>query len=386
MGVELAEWERRANPVPVLMMVRELGSGGIERDVAKLAKGLPREMFAPYVATYKPEGPRYDELRAAGVPVLHVKLKSLKSPAALSEAVKFARFLRRTRIQIMHAWDSSAVFAVPVARLARVPVVLSSTLGSRELLDVRSRKQVQWTDKLVDASVVNCEAMRRHLVNDYSFPAEQIELCYNGVDIGEFHASEDSKRAEVADAGFVIGTVCVLRVEKALDLLVQAFAKIRNKIPRSKLLIVGSGPELPKLQGLTETLDVAQDSIFVSAVPKVAGYMRSMDIFVSTSYSEAFSNSILEAMACGCCVVASRVGGTPELITHGERGLLFQSGDVNDLADKLTALIENPERRKQLARNAAEFARTKLNLDTAVQTLAGIYNKMLKRKNAGQAA
>jgi glycosyltransferase involved in cell wall biosynthesis len=153
-----------------------------------------------------------------------------------------------------------------------------------------------------------------------------------------------------------------------------------------RLLIVGSGPELPKLQNLAATLGVAQEVIFVPAVPKVADYMRSMDLFVSTSYSEAFSNSILEAMACGCCIVASRVGGTPELVADGERGLLFKSGDAGDLASKLTALIENPDRRNALARNAARFASENLNLDTAVNTVGEIYDKMLERKNVRLAA
>ncbi len=374
--------ESRQTPLPVLMVVRELGSGGIERDVTKLAKGLSRELFTPYVAAYKPEGARYEELQEAGIPVFHIKLTSLKSPNALYEALRFGRFLKRKRIRLVHAWDASAVFTLPIARLMRVPVVLSSTLGHRDLLDARSRRQVQFTDRVVDAAVVNCEAMRRHLVEDYAVPAEDVQLCYNGVDVSEFYPAEQPRPAAVAGASFVIGTVCVLRVEKALELLVEAFAKVRDKVPGSKLLIVGSGPELPKLQALSEKLAIAQDCVFVPAVRKVAEYLRGMDIFVSTSYSEAFSNSILEAMACGCCVVASRVGGTPELIADEERGLLFQSGNSDDLAQKLTKLIDDPGLRKRFAHNAAEFARTRLSMDTAVARMTEIYEKLLRQKRA----
>ena len=382
----MSEAKREGRAVSVLMTVRELASGGIERDVAKLSKALPRQEFQPYVGTYKPHGARYDELIEARVPVYHIKLTSFKSAAAVVEAMRLSRFIKDNQIQIVNAWDSSAVFAVPVARLARVPVVLSSTLGSRELLDSRSRGQVRLTDRLVDAGIVNCEAMRLHLVNDYAVPAEKIELCYNGVDLTEFHPAEGNRLADLPGANFVIGTVCVLRIEKALELLLQAFAKVRDNIAGAKLLIVGSGPELPKLQKLAASLEITADTIFVPAVPKVADFMRSMDLFVSTSYSEAFSNSILEAMACGCCLVASRVGGTPELVADGERGLLFESGNVDDLASKLGSLMHNPERRKELARNAAHFAKTKLSLAVAVQRLSDIYNKMLDLKNVRRAA
>jgi glycosyltransferase involved in cell wall biosynthesis len=213
-------------------------------------------------------------------------------------------------------------------------------------------------------------------------PETKIELCYNGVEVNDFYPANEAKPAEVAAAPLVIGAVCVLRVEKAMELLIQAFARVRPEVPDMKLLIVGSGPELQKLQLLTATLGIAEDSIFVPAVRHVAHYLRGIDIFVSTSYSEAFSNSILEAMACGCCVVGSNVGGTPELIEDGQRGVLFESGNVEQLATKLSALIADPETRRRLGHHAAEFARTKLNMDVAVQTMTDIYERTLRRNKA----
>lgn len=363
-------------------MVRELASGGIERDVTKIAKGLPRSAFTPYVATYRPAGPRYEELKEAGIPILPIPLSSLKSPKALKAAVQFSRFIRQKKIAIVHAFDASAAFAVPLARLLRVPVVLSSMLGSRELVDSKTRKRLQFTDGLVDAVVVNCEALRLHLVKDYSLAPERIELCYNGVDVSEFYPASHPKPPEVANAALVIGAICVLRPEKALDLLLEAFARVRNLTPDSKLLIVGDGPELGNLQAKSLALGIADDCVFVPAVRDVARFMRAIDIFVSSSYSEAFSNSILEAMACGCCVVASRVGGTPELIADGQRGLLFRSGDTADLAQKLISVIDDVSLRHRLASNAAEFARTKLNVQIAVRRTMEIYETMLRRKRA----
>src|SRR6266567_4796407 len=234
--------------IPILLAVRELNCGGIERDVTKIALAIDRSRFEPHVASYQAEGIRYEELSRASIPLLHVPLSSLKSPAALSAAIRVRRYIREHGIRLVHAYDSSAVFVAPIARALRVPAVLSSTLGNRSLLDPRSRSQVRWTDKIVDSIVVNCEAMRRHMIDDEHVPSERIELCYNGVDTTQFYPEEACKPEPVADASYVIGTVCVLRPEKALDLLLEAFTRVRHLRPGMKLLIVGSGPELPRLQ------------------------------------------------------------------------------------------------------------------------------------------
>jgi glycosyltransferase involved in cell wall biosynthesis len=263
-----------------------------------------------------------------------------------------------------------------------VPVVLSSTLGSRRLLDPRTRRQFNLTDRLADAIVVNCDAMRRHLAEDYSIPNDRIELCYNGVDTSEFFPSEGPKPNSVAGDALIIGTVCVLRPEKALEVLQEAFAKVWPSAPHAKLVIVGNGPELQKLQMNSLRLGIQGASLFIPAVQSVAPLMRSMDVFVSSSRSEAFSNSILEAMACGCCVIGSRVGGTPELIADEDRGLLFAAGDVNELAQKLLRLIRDASTRKRLGLAASEFATKSLNIQVAVSRTMDIYTNMLGRKRA----
>src|ERR1700688_2192186 len=149
----------RPRPVPVLLTVRELHYGGIQRDVTKIAMGLDRTRFEPHVAAYQIDGLRVEELGRAGVPVLHVPMTSLKSPSAIFAALRMGSYIRKHGIRLVHAFDTSAVIVVPVARALRVPAVLSSTLGTRKLLDRRSHRQMQWTDGMVKAVVVNCEAM-----------------------------------------------------------------------------------------------------------------------------------------------------------------------------------------------------------------------------------
>jgi glycosyltransferase involved in cell wall biosynthesis len=369
--------------IPILLTVRELNLGGIERDVTQIALRIDRARFEPHVASYQSAGMRLEELRGAGVPFLHLPVTSLKSPTAISAALRMRRYIREHGIQVVHAYDSSAVFVAPVARALRVPAVLSSTLGNRNLLDARTRRQVRWTDKIVDTVVVNCEAMRRHMVDDEHMAAERIELCYNGVDTGKFYPVVARELAPIAEASFVIGAVCVLRPEKAVDLLQEAFARVRHLHPGMKLVIVGSGPELPKLEANSRRLGIQEQCLFVPATRLIPQCMRSFDVYVSSSRSEAFSNTILEAMACGCGVVGSEVGGTPELIGREERGLLFQPGDAGDLAEKLAILIGDEDLRREFGRRASEFARKKLSIEIAARRMAEIYELALSRKTAG---
>jgi glycosyltransferase involved in cell wall biosynthesis len=371
-----------SKPIPVLLTTRELNTGGIECDVTKIAIHLDRSRFEPHVACYRAGGIRYEELKRAGIPILHLPVTSLQRPSALGAAIRLRRYIREHGILLAHAYDASAVFVATLARAFGVPAVLSSLLGDRNLLDPRSRRQVRWTDKMVDTIVVNCEAMRRQLIHEEHVASERIELCYNGVDTARFHTTENSNHAKFPDASFVIGAVCVLRPEKALQLLQEAFARVRHLKPGMKLVTVGSGPELARLEANSRILGIEGDCIFVPATPSIPEYLRSFDLFVSSSISEAFSNTILEAMACGCAVVGSSVGGTPELIGNNERGLLFESRNAGDLAAKLATLINNEPLRREFGTRAAEFARRMLSVEIAARRMADIYERALRRKAA----
>src|SRR5262249_11016569 len=160
------------------------------------------------------------------------------------------------------------------------------------------------------------------------------------------------------------GVVCALRPEKRLDLLLDAFSKIAA--PGRKLAVVGSGPELPALQRQSRALNLDSYCHFEPATSSVAEWLRSMDIFLLPSPTEARSNSLMEAMACGVAVVASDVGGNPELVTHGETGLLFPSGDEDALASALSRLAESALLRTDLGKRASVLIHEKFSLAASV--------------------
>jgi glycosyltransferase involved in cell wall biosynthesis len=133
------------------------------------------------------------------------------------------------------------------------------------------------------------------------------------------------------------------------------------------------------LQRLARDLNAAGACHFEPATPDVAAWLRALDIFVLPSRSEALSNSLMEAMACGCCPVASDVGGNPELVIPMETGLLFRPGDVADLASKLGRLAADPALRRSLAARAAARIATEFPVEAAGLRMGEIYLSLLRR-------
>src|ERR1022692_170169 len=179
---------------------------------------------------------------------------------------------------------------------------------------------------------------------------------------------------EPAAGALVIGIVCALRPEKGLHTLMEAFQRVKATRPGVKLVIVGSGPMLAELQATGDA-----DCHFQPAERNVAPWLRAMDIFVLPSLSEAFSNSLMEAMGCGCCPVASRVGGNPELVTDGETGLLFPVGDAAALAERLALLLDEPEYRRELGAKAERRMEEHFTREQAARAMGEIYLEFLAR-------
>jgi glycosyltransferase involved in cell wall biosynthesis len=372
-------------PVPVLLMARELGHGGSERQLAEMAKALDRNRFAPHAGCFV-EGTRAEELRAAGVPIVVLPVVSFRSAGAVACARQLGRYIREHRILVVHSYDWPLnCFAAPVARFYRVPVVLTSQRSHRELRTRWVRRMLRITDRIADGIVVNSEAIRKELLEDEGVQPGKIRLCYNGIDLNRFRAGPRVRPAELSDASIVIGVVAVLRPEKGLSTLVEAFAQIAPSNPGARLLITGSGPMGQALVELAGKLGVGEQCMFQPSTAEVTPWLHAIDIFVQPSLSEAFSNSIMEAMACGCCVVASRAGGNPEQVIEGETGLLFESANATDLAERLSTVIADAGLRRQLAENGTRRVGEKFSMAASAQCMGEIYDDLLDI-NLGQSA
>jgi glycosyltransferase involved in cell wall biosynthesis len=363
-------------------MVRELSDGGTERQLTEIARSLDRKLFTPYVGAFRPYGPRAEDLREAGVPVLEIPVPSFRPGSVWRGARSFGRIVAARGIHLVHTFDYPAgLFGVPAARWYRVPCVISSQRSFRSLRTPNVRRLLRLTDRWSDRVVVNCRALEQDLVEREGVPPARVALCYNGVDTARFSPTPRASLEPLSGASLVVGTVGVLRPEKGFHLLLEAFAQATLP-PDARLVIVGDGPQRAALQSQASKLGIASRCLLQPATRDVATWLRAIGVFVLPSLSEAFSNALLEAMACGCAPVASDAGGNPELVEDGSTGLLFPVGSSSQLAACLSRLAADPGLRQRLAHAAAARAATDFSLSAAATRMGEIYAGLLTEKLA----
>lgn len=364
-------------PVPVLYLIHSLGHGGSERQMAAMARTLDRGRFAVQVATVK-GGFRVAELQAAGIPVMDLPLRTYLGRGVITAWRKLRAHIREHRIAIVHAFDYAvAPLGIAVARSVPGTIALSSQRFLMDSVPPKYRYLLLAAHSIAHGVVANSQAAAACLVRGYHFPASRIQVCHNGLDPAEFPPFPRHRVPGFADAGLVVGVVCVLRPEKNLGQLLEAFARLRGRTPGMRLLMVGSGPEEARLRSLAQSLSLSEACRFLPSTPAVAALLRGIDIFVHPSLSEGLPNAVMEAMASGCAVVASRVGGCPELIEDGVDGLLVKPGDLNDLIAKLGALIDDPDLRAKLAAAATARIGREFSLHSSARRMEQIYEGYL---------
>jgi glycosyltransferase involved in cell wall biosynthesis len=367
----------------VLLLARHLDLGGTERQLSEMAQSLDRRLFDVHVGCFRSGGIRARDIAASGIPITELPLRSFKSPSNVTAAIRaLRRYVDEHGIAIVHAFDPPAVlFAGVAASFVRPAAVLTSQRCFRETCTPMFRRALRAADRMADGVVVNCEALRRHRLALDGREAARLHLCHNGLDTTRFQRRVPSPAADAVPPGsIVVGSVCGLRPEKGLPTLVSAFAQAAVRHPRLFLLLVGDGTEREALTRQADALGLQGRYRFQPKAADVVPWLSLIDIFVLPSaHNEALSNALMEAMACGCAVVASRGGGNTELVLPGETGLLFEPRDAASLAGHLERLAADPGLRQQMGRGGAAYIQTRFSLGAAAERMGSIYVQILEQ-------
>jgi glycosyltransferase involved in cell wall biosynthesis len=315
----------RTAPLRVFHVTGCLDVGGQEKLLVEFARHADRRRFALHFVSLAGHGPLASDLEALGWPVT-----ALDAPRGLrpSLVLRLARHFRRADVVHTHN-DRPLIYAAPAARLARVRRVVHTRHGRGVGISRRQRLLANLAARMSDRYVcVSTDCARLAIAQ--GLPATRVETMHNGIDTRHFAFTGPRP-----DGPAVI--VARLSPEKDIATLLRATAIVARSQPAFRLAIAGDGPCLAELRALAAELKLDERVEFLGMVRDVAGLLGRASTYVLSSLSEGVSLTLLEAMACGLPVVATRVGGTPEVVTE-RTGLLVPPGDPVALAGGLVQI------------------------------------------------
>jgi glycosyltransferase involved in cell wall biosynthesis len=337
-------------------MIDRLAIGGTENRLMSLIKGLDRSKVTPFLCLLDGSDPVSQSLEPACCPVLRLNVRSLRQPRALGRAWQFWRFLRRERIDAVQLiFPDSTYFGALVARCAGVPRIVGSRFNQNYWMNANRRKVARFFNRyLISDTVTNCEASRRAVIEDDGAVAETVVVIENGSDLSRFRPADSMVRV---NSPARIGVVASLSPVKNLDVFIRAARIVLQAHPDAVFEIAGEGRMRSELQRLADELAISDKVKLLGQVSDVATFLGTLDVAVLCSSSEGMSNSLLEYMAAGKAIVATEVGGTPELVAHESEALLVPPGDEAALAQAMMRLLQDRRLAAELSISAQHKSR-----------------------------
>lgn len=359
---------------------------GAPRHLLALIDRLDKKDFT--ISVILPPGPLADELATRKVSIFLVPMKSRSDIAAMNGIRKL---LIKYDPDILHLQGQRAgLLGRWAARKLPIKIVYTEHTRTPQFrlanpaLDWAHIRAMQMLDKMTHINIAVSQAVADFLTTVKITTPQKIRVIYNGIDPEPERHIDKSILDIITNYGLkkqdmIIGTIGSLNIQKDTATLIKAMSRINHKMPLAKLVIVGSGPLKYKLQRLTQKLGLANNVIFTGSVKNIAGLLQLFTIFALPSRSEAFGISILEAMKAGVPIVATRVGGIPEIITTNQNGMLVEAGDPKALASAIMKLINDKKLQRKFIK-AGEDSIKKFSISKMVQATTKVYQDLIKER------
>jgi len=375
--------------VRLLKVVPTLMCGGTEHQVMALGRRLDPGRFALEFACLRRQGGFVAELDARGIPLREYGIRSFLSIHAVAQQTRLANDVRRAGTGIVHAYSFYGnVFAIPPAWLAAAPVVIASIRDCGVYLTPSQRIVQRHVCRLADCVLVNAEAVRSWLISQRYDPAKVI-VIRNGVDLERFSQAPDAGRIRrelrIPVSAPLVAVASRLHRLKGIEQFLEAAAVVGRRFPDVWFLVIGETSPgdrsyLDTLTALAGRLGLRDRVVFAGLRNDVPELLACAAVSVMPSLNEALSNVLLESMAAGVPVVATRVGGTPEAVQDGITGLLVPPGDVGALARSIDRLLSDREFSERLGRAGRQHVRRHFSLDAMVRATERLYHTLLERR------
>jgi len=365
--------------IPIAVVMTSFEPGGTERQMTELLRRLDPTRWEVHLACFEAKGLWFGRAAERAASVAEFPVRSFGRPHVLRQVWNFARWCRSRRIALVQTTGiDSNIFALPAAALAGVP----ARIGSRRGLNTDRTHGVAALQRLAYSCatkvVANSRASADRLRLEY-VPEHRVAVVPNGLDFGPF--APRTPRAALRK----VVAVGNLRPLKGHDVLIDAAVEILERFPDARFEIIGEGPERASLAARARVHGVAHAFDFTGHGDDIPARLADADIFVHPSRFESFPNAVLEAMAAGLPIVASDVGGIPELVEDGRTGWLVPPGEDETLASRVMHLMANPEEGARIGAAAREAVLAGFSFDRMVARFDDIYLSELVRHGAAPA-
>jgi glycosyltransferase involved in cell wall biosynthesis len=378
----------------LIHVVNSFEIGGSEQQMVEVARRQVANGHRVTVACLSAKGPLLEALHQAGIRVIEFNPNGgLFRPRGIYQMFRLARFMFWQRFDVVQTHELySTLLGIPAAWLGRVPVILSSRrdLAHWWWYTPRRRKLLRRIQSLSTFVVANSQAVRDFLVRDDGFDADSIRVVKNAVDFDRF-ANAPRDRATLFPSlkheDKLIAVVANMNVQTKGHIdLIRAAVEVCRSFPQARFLLIGDGPERPCIEGMVEQLGLQENVLFLGRRNDIPNVLACCDLMALPSWAEGLPNSVLEAMAAGLPVVATSVGGTPEIIEAEVSGLLVPPRNSGALARQILRILRNPDFAQGLARTAQEHARTRFSFERLLAELDVLYREGCKRRVIGKSA
>ena len=376
-------------PIKILYTITWMEVGGSQTHLMQVFRLLDRTRFTPALYCLSGRGNLMEAAQDLGIPVHTGTFSGLKSARGVGAVAELARFMRREGFDIVHNYLLRAnVVGSIAARLAGVPAVLCSKRGCHERRGLEL-VGARLSNRLADCVTTNANAVREFVHENESCPTDKMVVIPSGVDTDRFHPREGAElkaRLGLDPQRPVVGIVTRMRVRKGIEEFLRAMITVRERFPEVQTAIVGEVELDEDLQRMVDSGGLTPHLRLLgrrSDMPEVYG---AFDLFVLSSHDEGMSNAILEAMATERPVVATDVGGTNEVVRHGQTGLLVPPRDPEPLAAAIAELLATPERWPAMGAQGRAVVEQSFSARAMVRQMEALYLDLLQQRGRVRSA
>jgi len=388
LAVEMSGNTRSEGPIRVLHLIHTVAHGGVETALLNWLQRIDRDRFDVQLACFSnPDGSELPFERAAvaaGIPIV-AKIPWRRSKPVLRSARLLVALMREQGTDILHTHNCYADCVGAVVRHLR-PVRTLTTLYVWSDLGWK-RNLIQWVNRQVirsyDLISAHCEETYRQTV-EMGFAPDRLTTLICGFELAVADYDETERRQRLRSMGedddaIVLANIARFYPEKVQDSLLRCFKRLHDRNPRLRLWMLGVGPLEQSLRDYCHELGLDDSVRFLGFVANLGELLPLIDIQVHPAQIEGVPLSICSGMAAGLPIVASDVGGIPEVLRHEQSALLVPRGDEDALVAAVERLLADPEEARRLGRAARHFIENDYSLNTAVRRLEQTYEGMLER-------